>query len=128
SLDQGERADAAIPVNQDESLKVQAVVGASEGNFKLNVQTAGGQTVTLLISRNAHPYLLRKELLRRLGYKVPAMKWVPWVKLKFSDAFTRDLILKSEIPNAVNASVDHWCRVSQSVYDSMKAGLTKDQI
>jgi hypothetical protein len=128
SLVSEEQADAKIPVNQSDTLNVLAVVGASEGNFKLNVQTASGQTVTLLIARNAHPFLLRKELLRRLGYKVPAMKWVPFVNLKFTDAFSRDLILKSEIPNAVNASVSHWCSVSQSVYNTLQAGLTKDQI
>jgi hypothetical protein len=67
-----------------------------------------------------HTYLLRRELLRRLGYKIPALKYLPKVTVVFPDAKTRDNILLNELPFDAVAPTTHWCRVSPAALAALQ--------
>jgi hypothetical protein len=75
----------------------------------------------------AHTVFLRKELLRRLGYKIPAMKYLSQINIKFPDALTRDMFLKIDLPTAAEAATTRWCHASQAQITAMSAGLTKGE-
>jgi hypothetical protein len=110
SLDQalslGANVDTASFVN------FLGTITSSSGRIRFNVQTRAEdgpvRTMTLLLARNAHTFLLRKELLRRLGYRVPAMRFIPKARIKFPDAATRDFFLTTQIPNATFATAARW--------------------
>jgi hypothetical protein len=111
--------DNALSIQNGDTVAFQGVIGASSGHFKFNVQTmpaAGSssapKTMTLLISTDAHTYLLRKELLRKLGYFIPGIKWLPKVTVRFPvlpilNTYKTDF-LKLEIPNATAAAASRW--------------------
>ena len=121
--------------SQDNALSIQSwdfadfkdYICSSSGHFRFNIRTrAGGgtaQDLTLMLSKDVHTFLLRKELLRRLGYKVPAMKYLPHVKIKFPDVKTRDFILKYILPRHTGLSAARWCTVSSAVQSKDKTGL-----
>ncbi len=61
-----------------------------------------------IMSKKIHTFLLRKVLLRRLGYKIPAMKWIRNIKVRFPDEKTRDDFLKIDLPLITNGARADW--------------------
>lgn len=62
---------------------------------------------SLILSKTVHNYILRKSLLRKLGYKVPAVKWVKRVKVQFdSKKQMKEFVSNLSINNA--GSFDRW--------------------
>jgi hypothetical protein len=65
-------------------------VASRSGNFRFTVhqETEFGKIgFTLMLSKKIHNVLLRKNILRKLGYKVPKIEHLKTVKLKFSSKF-----------------------------------------
>jgi len=62
---------------------------------------------SMILSKTIHNYILRKSLLRKLGYKIPPSKWLKTVKVKFDNKDeVKDFISKLSINNA--GSFDRW--------------------
>src|SRR5690606_31307017 len=62
---------------------------------------------TLIISKTVHNFLLRKALLRKLGYQIPAIKYLPRVKINFDSKNEKeDFLSQIHINNA--GSFDRW--------------------
>lgn len=126
--------DEALPIQAGDTVSFQGVIGSQAGWFRFNVQNGSVKgtppTLTLMVAETLHTYLLRRELLRRLGYKIEAMKYLPTVQIRFPDLATRDFILTSDMPwiNETQASPTRWCHVSQSVLDEMKEELPKGSV
>jgi len=120
-------ADLAIPFNDGDQINYQSDICSSSTIYRFNMAaTAGGQTYTLMLSRNLHTYFLRREILRKLGYVIPAMKYVKTLKVKFPDLKTRDSVLQRWLPSAANGASARWCSVSASVLAADLAA-NKDQ-
>ncbi|MBT4792343.1 MAG: hypothetical protein HON90_12300, partial [Halobacteriovoraceae bacterium] len=86
------------------------------GNFRVTVnkKNENGTPVqySLMLSKNVHNYLLRKSLLRKIGYKVPPVKWVKRLRVQFDNQEdVKEFISKLSINNA--GSFDRWV-LSQS--------------
>lgn len=112
--------DAALPIQSGETAQYQGTLQTSSGYFKMSVlpASAQGRPVTLMMGRTIHTFLLRKELLRRLGYQVPAIKYVAKLKIEFPDALTIGNIIKTTIPQQTQASPQRWCFMNP---DALKA-------
>lgn len=117
--DGDEALDNALPIQAGDTATFFGVITSSSGRFKFNVQIQSGdqpaQTLTLMISKDVHTYLLRKELLRRLGYRIPEMKYLSQVKIQFPDIFSRDFFLETQVANATAGAASRWCSVAPSV-------------
>lgn len=62
---------------------------------------------SMILSKTIHNYILRKSLLRKLGYKIPPVKYLKTVKVKFDNKKQRkEFISKLSINNA--GSFDRW--------------------
>jgi hypothetical protein len=86
--------DAALSVQNWDEVEYKSDICSSSGRYRFNIQTQGsgnqpGSTMTLMLSRNLHSFLLRKELLRKLGYKIPPIKYLPHVKVHFPDTMVK---------------------------------------
>lgn len=82
--------------NLKQGLKYQDKVPSRLENFRFTVKnTKNGITkfYTILISKNSHQFLLRKNLLRSIGYIVPNIQYIKKFKLKFNGEFSKKIFL-----------------------------------
>ena len=104
--------DNDIPVQDGDLVDFVSAPKTSSGHQKFNVQTRNGDQaspiVTLMIGVNIHNFLLKKELLRKLGYQIPGMKFLSKVRVVFSDLKQRDDFLKIQIPNNTCKTASEW--------------------
>ncbi len=103
--------DQALPVADGQTVQFNSVLqGAGPDQFEAVVQTGqpGAQPLILLLSANIHKFLLRKELLRRLGYKVPPMKWLRRITVHFDSPTSIFTLFDPAITSATNVSQKRW--------------------
>ena len=86
---------------------VESVVG--DYRFAVNMTDEAGNShiYNVLLSRTAHNRLLRKALLEKIGYKIPALQWMPKLRVQFSGSFSKTEFIKS-IQNSAEADPGRW--------------------
>ncbi|MBD64347.1 MAG: hypothetical protein CME62_04020 [Halobacteriovoraceae bacterium] len=81
------------------------------GSYRVTVAKYNffGQKIpyTLLLSKTIHNYMLRKSLLEKLGYKIPPVKWLKRVKVKFDSKNQMNTFI-SELSQNNAGSFDRW--------------------
>ncbi len=102
--------DQALPIQSGDQVTFLGTLLSSAGRLRFDglTQSEPVKPLAFLMSRNVHTLLLRKELLRKLGYLIPAMKYLKSVKIRFPDADTRDTFLNSKVPLATNGAAVDW--------------------
>lgn len=117
STAQDDALDDTLPVQSGDTVTFQGYVtqpgiSPSLGRFKFNVQVQNGneppRTYTVMLSRDIHTTLLRKGLLRRLGYKIPPMKYLKKINVVLPDADTHDKVFPAAIANFALGAVKRW--------------------
>ncbi|MBC74723.1 MAG: hypothetical protein CME64_01790 [Halobacteriovoraceae bacterium] len=81
------------------------------GNYRVTVtkdnRYGTPKQYSLFLSKSVHNFFLRKALLRKIGYKVPPVKYVPRLKIMFPNKEDKKLFIKNiSINNA--GSFDRW--------------------
>lgn len=114
--------DEALQIKTGDKVNFTGNVMASTGNFKFVVQPQNdsSKSFTLIISRTLHTQLLRKEILRRLGYQIPEMKYLNRIKVQFPSQEIRDQVLIELIPKATTGASSRWCSVRPEVLEQNK--------
>ncbi len=80
-----------LPVNYMDNVSYLSSIPSRLGkNFRFSVAAPNGETVTLMASKTVHNVLLRRSLLLKLGYNVPAIKHLSKVILNFSDIESKE--------------------------------------
>lgn len=76
------------PVFDMDEVSYHSPVLTPSGAFRFNVQHGGtnNKIYTMMLSKTVHSVLLAKSLLRKIGYQIPDIKYVPRVMIKFKDA------------------------------------------
>jgi mannose/fructose-specific phosphotransferase system component IIA len=110
---------SSVDLNDDEELELQDMdqvefvseAWARLGNYRVTVSKDnfwGMPTqYSIYLSKTVHNYLLRKALLRKLGYKIPPVKYVKRLKVNFPDKRAKSNFIKNiSINNA--GSFDRW--------------------
>jgi hypothetical protein len=117
-----ESLDESLGLQSQDQTNFTGQVMASTGNFKFVVQSQKNLQASFAIefSRNMHTLLLRKELLRRLGYKIPRMKYLSQIKVQFANSKDRDDVLIQLIPKATTGASSRWCSVQPAVLAANK--------
>lgn len=112
STAQDDALDDTLPVQSGDTVTFQGFISASPGRFKFNVQVQSAfgppRTYTVVLSRDIHTTLLRKGLLRRLGYKIPPMKYLKKINVILPDAETHDKTFPAAIANYALGAVKRW--------------------
>ena len=130
-----ESQDTALSVQNWEEVNYTSDICSSSGRYRFNIQTQGtatqpGQTMTLMLSKDLHSFLLRKELLRKLGYKIPPIKFLPHVKVKFPNTTVKtaagnmrliDAVLTRWLPLATDGNAKDWCGMAKSALEPLLA-------
>jgi hypothetical protein len=101
----------ALPIQDLDSVQFVSEGWARLGSYRLTVNKNNHHGVplqyTIILSKNVHNYLLRKTLLRKLGYYVPAVKHVKRIRITFdTENQKKEFIKNLSVNNA--GSFDRW--------------------
>lgn len=134
-----EAMDQALPVKSGDLVTFVEATPASKPRFKIAVSAKGADgnllPMTILLTPTLHTLLLRKELLRRLGYAVPPMKYISKVRIKFEPTKDKtaeevrnsflvvpvDAIDTPDIFDSTSSAAKHWCSVAPQVLQENKS-------
>lgn len=106
---------AAISIKDNDVLSYEGALLSNTGLFRFNaIPLNGNKIYTIHLDKSLHTMLMRKNLLRALGYKIPAMKYLKSVSIKFDNKFAMDTFLKSEIPEATLGASERWATVNEN--------------
>lgn len=105
----------AIIIKDNDVLTYEGALLSNTGLFRFNaIPVNGNKIYTIHLDKSLHTMLMRKNLLRALGYKIPAMKYLKTVTIKFDNKFAMDTFLKSEIPEATLGASDRWAKANEN--------------
>jgi hypothetical protein len=99
--------DQDIDVNSLDEVQYRNAITSVTGLFRFNVQK-GNTTAIVHMDKTLHTILLRKNILRLLGYNVPSIKWLPKLRLKFQDLGEMKLFLESEVSRFAEGAACRW--------------------
>lgn len=106
--DNYDSANNEMPVSYMDSVDYLSSIPSRLGkNFRFSVKAAGGQTVTIMASKTVHNVLLRRSLLLKLGYNVPAIKYLSKVKVQFPDNASRERF-KTALNENLLGDIPRW--------------------
>jgi hypothetical protein len=106
--------DNAIPISSGQLVNYTGTLEtAAQAQYFMNVQVSQPnnqppRTMTLLLSTDLHNYLLRKEMLRRLGYQIPGIKYLPQIRIQFPDGLTKLQVMSIYISNYTDVDQNRW--------------------
>ncbi len=100
-----------LPVNDMDKVDFVSEGWARLGSYRVTVNknNSYGTPIqyTLILSKNVHTYLLRKALLRKLGYIVPPIKHVKRLKIRFNSNKEKENFI-GNIKLSASGSFDRW--------------------
>ncbi|MFT6069844.1 MAG: hypothetical protein ACJAT2_000858 [Bacteriovoracaceae bacterium] len=99
-----------LPVKDGERIKFSATIASPSGLFRFNASTFTDEnrTYTLMLDKTLHTTLLKKNLLRKLGFIVPKMKYLKTVTLVFSNFDQKVDFIKRKIPEGTFGAPSRW--------------------
>ena len=113
----GAQEDAQLGIDDTDIVQYEGDLntGNITDKVKFNVSVtkngASPQNFAVMLGKTMHTYLLRKELLRKLGYRVPAMKHFKRLKVRFATSEEKTDFIKRqflETFSPVNADPARW--------------------
>lgn len=106
--------DQLIPLENSQTVSFQGTLMSNSGLMRFNaIDERNGNVVTIHLDKTLHSMLLRKNLLRRLGYTIPTMKHLSVVKVKFDSINEKNEFLNKAIPENTLGAKERWV-VSES--------------
>lgn len=76
----------ANPVIDMDEVNYHSPVLSPSGIFRFNIASGtDGRLYTMMLSKTVHSVLLAKSLLRKIGYQIPDIKYLPRVVIKFKN-------------------------------------------
>lgn len=101
-------------INDNDEFRFEGVIGSQTGLMRFNVSSDSDyQIYTVHLDKTLHTLLLRVELLRKLGYKIPDIVHKKNLKLKFNSEDEKKTFLDRQVVENTLASSERWL-VSQT--------------
>ena len=102
--------DQSVEASVDQTFSFVDTIKSPNGMMRFNVKDAKGKLFQVTLSKRLHTQILRKNIFRKLGYKIPASKWLSGIKLSFKDNEQRDFFKGLQIFASTSLSSDRWVR------------------
>lgn len=100
-----------IELEEGETLSFEGSLTSNSGLYRFNaIPENGSKIYTIHLDKTLHSLLLRKNILRKLGYKIPAIKYLKKVSIRFNSVEDRETFLKKDIPENTLGSADRWVK------------------
>lgn len=103
-------ADDNLGIRADLPVTYVDDVASGADRYRISIsQVINGKSLnrTLLFTRTAHDILLLKNLLRKIGYKVPAVQYIPKIQIYFDNTIARDAF-ESQLWTQTLGNKDRW--------------------
>lgn len=101
--------DQQISLESNQLVSFQGTLLSNSGLLRFNaIDEASGNIVTVHLDKTLHSMLLRKNLLRRLGYNIPTMKHLASIKVKFDSQNEKNEFLNKVIPENTLGAKERW--------------------
>ena len=98
-----------IAIKDFDVLSFEGSLLSNSGLYRFNaIPNNGNKIYTIHLDKSLHTMLMRKNLLRLLGYKIPAMKYLKQVTIQFSSKIAMENFIKREIPEATLGAAERW--------------------
>lgn len=111
SLSEFKEIDDEIKINKDDEVKYINIVPSRSGRFRFIIRVKNSQneerTYIAYLSKEAHNLLLRKNLLRKLGYNIPSIKHYQTIKLTFGSTFEKENFF-TDLAEATFGDPERW--------------------
>ena len=108
----GEELDD-LPLEVEDPIWYTSTVPSRSGNFRFTIEQetseGGVETFVIMMSKTIHNLLLRKNLLRKLGYQVPPVKYLRKTTLKFSNPFEKEIFF-NELSESTFGDPGRWIK------------------
>jgi hypothetical protein len=96
---------------ENASATYQGSLLSNEGLFRFNVLSDDdGKIYTIHLDKTLHSLLLRKNLLRKLGYEIPETKYLKHLSVKFESQVELDKFLIRGIPDGTDGAPERWVK------------------
>ncbi|MGZ3787050.1 MAG: hypothetical protein ACXVLQ_00925 [Bacteriovorax sp.] len=100
-----------IELKDNETLTFEGALTSNTGLYRFNaIPENGSKIYTIHLDKTLHTLLLRKNLLRKLGYKIPAIKYLKKVFIKFNSVEEREQFLKKDVPENTLGAAERWVK------------------
>ena len=99
--------DDSVNIQEDDRVTFRGGLLSASGLYRFNI-TKGKTTAIVHLDKTLHTMLLRKNLLRLMGYKVPAVKWLDRLSVDFSNLEELKNFAQSQIPRATLGAASRW--------------------
>lgn len=101
--------DESLPINNGDFGTYKAPLLSASGLFRFNVE-AGGNTAIIHLDKKLHTILLRKNILRMMGYKISQLKWLSEYTVQFLNIEQMNDFLESQVPRATLGAASRWLK------------------
>jgi len=118
-----------ILINLDKAVDYQSEIGSSSNMIRINVsQEINGTTNNYLLyfDKFLHAAFLRKNLLRKMGYILPRMKYIKSLKLRFRSLEEKQYFLKEQVNKATRGAPTRWISKKEIEDDKILTVTVKD--
>jgi hypothetical protein len=101
--------EQSIPIDYMDELDFQEEFISTNEFHRFNVTTKrSSDFYTLYIGKNIHSVLMRRELLKKLGYHTPPIKYLKQVRINFADVLEKNLFVRSLSENTMTDPNERW--------------------
>lgn len=100
-----------LDINSESTLTFKGTIASNKGLTRFNGQlddASGDGVYTVVMSKTLHTALLRRNILRKLGFVIPAMKYLSKVNIKFANKEERDYFLTKSVPQGTYGTPNRW--------------------
>lgn len=101
----------SLNINSGSSFKFRGALSSQSGLFRFNAESLEQNSRAPFIvhlDKTLHMTLLRKNLLRKLGYKIPALQYVKEIKLSFESLEEKKQFLTRQLPENTFGTPKRW--------------------
>jgi hypothetical protein len=111
--------DNDIDLNDLDEVEYVSDAAIGSGKFRMTVNKTNEFFTpiqyTLIISKSVHNYILRRNLLRKLGYKIPAIKYLKNLKINFDNKKMKTKFIE-DLKLSGSGSLDRYIQSETSKY------------
>lgn len=98
-----------LQIEDGASFRFSGALSSQSGLFRFNALSQISPSPFIIhLDKTLHSTMLRKNLLRALGYKIPALQYVKKIKLSFETREEKEHFLKRLIPENTFGSPKRW--------------------
>lgn len=119
---QNQTIPSTVLINSKETVRFVKGLPSRSGQLRFTVATADNRELIVILSKKAHNFLLRRNILAKLGYSTQPMSWLPKFDLVFEDTIDRDLF-KEDMQDKLLAGTDRWIKSQKDLTLSLQDAL-----